>query len=249
MCHIRRMEYALIAIAIMAVVTLLKKTTRQRAFERSALDWVIDLSSLGVHFLVMPILGIALGNFLRRFVPTGYEGVVDLPAPAVALIFMVVTDYLWYWNHRAFHAQTRFWNLHEVHHNAKVFDIYMSPRNTLWSPLLFIYLWSGALGALLLKDPAGMTAGAAISLVINFWGHTSFGPRAGSRFHRLLAAVFITPHEHAWHHSSDSNHHNFATVFSFWDRWHGTYHSPVEKPAAYGFPSAFSPVKQILFPF
>jgi len=239
--------YALLGIG--GLLTLLLPSRRNHTFSRSGPEWAIDLISLGVHFFAIPVAtGWVIYLFRKVLVPE-YEGILD-PSPLVGVLGgLLFTDYLWYWNHRAFHAPTRFWNLHEVHHNSRVFDIFMSARNSVASPLFFVYMWAIAVGTIVLKDPSCLVTAAAIALVINFWGHTDFAPRPGSRPHRVLAWVLITPHEHAWHHSSDDNNRNFATVFSFWDRLHGTYYSPAQKPASYGFVSQFPYWKQVVFPF
>lgn len=243
------MLYAHLMLVALAILSLCVASQRQAIFTRGLGDWAIDVTSLLTHFFLIPMVTSFVILVFRKWLVPSYEGIIDISPVATILGGLLITDYLWYWNHRAFHAQTRFWNLHEVHHNSKRFDIFISPRNTLWSPLFFVYLWATAVGTIVLKDPAPMMTAAAIALVINFWGHTSFAPKVGSRWHRALALVLITPHEHAWHHSSESNNHNFATVFSFWDRLHGTYYSPNARPASFGFDSAFTTARQIFFPF
>ena len=73
--------------------------------------------------------------------------------------------------------------------------------------------------------------------------------KCGSRLERLVSAVFITPHDHFWHHSADNPHCNFGTVFSMWDRLHGTYHSPERLPSAFGTRLDMPVWRQLLFPF
>ncbi len=238
-----------IILATMMALTLIQSKSRKNTTSRNSSDVVIDGVSLLVHFFLIPAAVFWTIGWLKMGVASEYMGVFKLPKFLTAVGGLILVDYFWYWNHRLFHADTWLWNLHQVHHNAKVFDVFMSARNTIWSPLLMVYMWAAVAASILLEDPSWFVVGSAFGLAVNFWGHTSFGPKAGGRLHQWMSSAFITPHEHSWHHSSESNNHNFATVFSFWDKLHGTYYSPKSAPEAHGFDPEISTLQQLCFPF
>jgi sterol desaturase/sphingolipid hydroxylase (fatty acid hydroxylase superfamily) len=84
--------------------------------------------------------------------------------------------------------------------------------------------------------------------MINFWGHSPFDFNKDSKVGIIVSSIFITPKDHHWHHSTENSRCNFATVFTFWDRVHGTLHRTGDFPKEYGFPTKDSTLKQLLYP-
>ena len=242
------MNYSWIAIGFLATLTIVWHSSRAEMFKRTASDWIVDGASLVIHFLVLPALGGLIVSVIGSPVEPSWKGSVEL-APWVALcINFVLIDYIWYWNHRIMHSKTKLWNLHAVHHSARVLDAFATARNSAWTPLFLIYLWFSSAGIFILKDPEWFLLGGSIGVVINVWGHSTFGPRPGSMFHKVVSAVFITPVEHHWHHSNENSYCNFATSFSFWDRIHGTYYNPGRWPETLGYDPKLNLVRQLVYP-
>jgi sterol desaturase/sphingolipid hydroxylase (fatty acid hydroxylase superfamily) len=169
------------------------------------------------------------------------------PGPAFLLNFVAV-DYLYYWNHRLLHTQ-RFWTTHAVHHSARQADVFITSRNTLWTPLLIVYVWANGALVYLLADPAPFLLAVALTASLDLWRHTVFFAAPGGRLHRLLALVLVTPNEHLWHHSSARATCNFGANLSVWDRLHGTFYSPAHRPASLGIPVRLSLWRRLLFPY
>lgn len=242
------MTYSWIGIGFLAALTILWHSSRAEMFKRTAADWIVDGLSLVIHFLILPILGGLIVTTLGLYIEPAWKGSVELhPGLALVLNFVLI-DYIWYWNHRMMHSKTKLWNLHAVHHSARILDAFATARNSAWSPLFFIYLWFSSLGIFLLKDPEWFLYGGSLGLFINVWGHSRFTPAPGSRLHKILSSVLITPVEHHWHHSNENNYCNFATSFSFWDRIHGTYYSPGRWPKTLGYSPNLNIVRQIVYP-
>lgn len=226
-------------------------TRRRRAAAvctRARADWVLDGAGLLVQGLVVPALGASFTYGLCQTLAPSLQGVWTVSGPVAFGLNFVVVDYLYYWNHRLLHT-ARWWPLHAVHHTPEIFDVFITARNTLWTPLAIAYVWANGLGLFLLAEPGPFMAAAALTASLDLWRHTTFGPAPGSWAHRLLALVLITPHEHMWHHSEDRADDNFGANLALWDRLHGTYYRGVEPPARLGLALGLPWPQQLLFPF
>jgi len=203
----------IVAIAF-AVLLLVTKT-----FARSRGEWLIDASGLSMQ-----------GAIAALFAMVAPHGRIEFPFAAQLALSVAGVDYAFYWNHRLLH--TAWWRWHSVHHTARNLDVVVTSRNTLWTPLLMVYVWTTAAAVILFRDPRGFLLGISITAALDLWRHsTLLLPR---RLHDVVSLVLITPHEHAWHHSSTNTDVNFGANLSIWDRIHGTYAAPDEAPSSLG---------------
>lgn len=238
----------IISFALLAALTFSIGRTRRDAFKRRKEDWILDAAGLIVQGVAVPVLQASLVYGVLAMVVPGWQGALDV-APAVAfLLNFVLVDYLYYWNHRLLHGKA-LWETHAVHHTAEHLDLFVTSRNTLWTSLLIVYVWANGLFIFLLKDPSAFILSAALTASLDLWRHTSFAFKPGSGLQRLLSRLFITPAEHAWHHSRDKSFKNFGANLSLWDRLHGTYYSPGLKPEQLGIASSLELPRKLLFPF
>src|ERR1051325_2903041 len=192
----------LISFWLLASLTLLLERERARALQRNPSEWTLDVAGLLVQGIVVPSLQIALAyGFLNLLAPAAKASLDLSPALAFLLNFVAV-DYLYYWNHRALHTQA-FWKTHAVHHTTEHADVFITSRNTLWTPLLLVYLCANGLMIFLLKDPVPFLLAASITASLDLWRHTTFITAPGSVLHRALAGLLVTPNEHLWHHSRE----------------------------------------------
>lgn len=238
----------LVSFWLLGSLTFLLRGERAAAMKRNTGEWTLDLSGLLVQGLAVPALQIVLVYaLLNTIAPTAKASFDVSPALAFLLNFVAV-DYLYYWNHRALHTNV-FWKTHAVHHTPEQVDVFITSRNTLWTPLLIVYVWANGLMLFLLKDPVPFLLSASITASLDLWRHTTFITAPGSRLHRLLALLFITPNEHIWHHSRERAACNFGANLSLWDRLHGTSYSPAQRPARLGIPLRLAWPRKLLFPF
>jgi sterol desaturase/sphingolipid hydroxylase (fatty acid hydroxylase superfamily) len=163
--------------------------------------------------------------------------------------FLVLADLLAYWNHRAFHAFSRLWRIHAVHHSSTELDwlssVRVHPLNDaigsafVATPLLLLGFAPAALAAYL----PFLTLYAVILHANVDW---SFGP---------LRGVIASPAYHRWHHAAEEQalDKNFAGLFPIYDRLFGTYYLPRErKPQRFGVLGEAPPrgfFGQLLYPF
>lgn len=243
-----KLEFSHIAILGLVAVTLLHRKSRASALQRNFEGWALDILSLTNHFLILPLIQVSLVYWIYSSLVPQFKGVLDIGWPA-AFVATALIDYAWYWNHRAFHAQTPFWNLHAVHHAPQELDVLASPRNSLITPVFMIYMWLIPLVLFLAKDPVPFLTFSGISLIINFWGHTHFNLPRSSVPRRVVSFIFIQPEDHFWHHSTENPYCNFGTVFNLWDKMHGTWHQPERAPAKLGFDHQMPLWRKLFFPW
>lgn len=237
-----------VAFWILAAATLLPKEGRSQALSRSRGDWWVDMTGLIAQGIVVPALQATLVFALLNAVWPEARAALPMPFWGAFALNFIGIDYLYYWNHRLLHVPAA-WPLHVVHHTTRSLDVLATSRNTLWTPLVIVYLWFNGFFVFLLADPSGFLLAAALTAALDLWRHTRFTPKGGTRLHRLLGSVLITPHEHGWHHSADVYNVNFGANLSLWDRLHGTYHSPDAYPDRLGADFPMSLSKRLLFPW
>jgi sterol desaturase/sphingolipid hydroxylase (fatty acid hydroxylase superfamily) len=149
-------------------------------------------------------------------------GVSRQSAGAQLIEFLLLADFLAYWQHRAFHHIERLWRIHAVHHSSTDLDWLSSVRvhplnealsNTVIATPLLLLGFSPTTVAVYLP----FLTFYAILLHANVaW---SYGP---------LGYVISTPGFHRWHHSvePESLNKNFAGLFPFFDWIFGTLYLP-----------------------
>jgi sterol desaturase/sphingolipid hydroxylase (fatty acid hydroxylase superfamily) len=213
----------LVSFAVLLVLTKTQARTRG--------EWLIDGSGLAFQGAIAALFSLAVPH-----------GRLDIPPLAQFALSFLGVDYLFYWNHRLLHRA--WWRWHSVHHTARRMDVVVTSRNTLWTPLLMVYLWTTAAAVLLFRDPRGYLLGVSVTAALDLWRHSSLA--LPPRLRALASLAFITPHEHAWHHSSTRTDVNFGANFSLWDRLHRTYASPGVAPESLGVDLAAGTARRLL---
>lgn len=196
--------------------------------------------------LTVYLLGIRDGNAIARYFENGHGALAAMPYWAQCAVYLIASDLIHYWLHRAFHGR-RLWPYHAVHHSSEELDWISAAR---FHPLNQL-LDSIAIDVLLLM--AGISP--KIFLVIGpfnvFYSglvHANldwtFGP---------LKYVFASPVFHRWHHTlpKEGGNRNFAGTFSLFDVIFGTFYMPGDLPEHYGveergFPMSFG--TQVIYP-
>jgi sterol desaturase/sphingolipid hydroxylase (fatty acid hydroxylase superfamily) len=185
---------------------------------------------------------------LIKFYENGHGPLSELPLWAQMITFMVASDFLLYWNHRAFHG-SKLWKYHAVHHSSEELDWISAAR---FHPVN-LFLGSVAVDVLLLL--AGISPNVMVVLGPFTIAHSAFVHANLDWTLGPLKYLLATPVFHRWHHTAidRGGSRNFAGTFSFWDVLFGTYYMPEHQlPDAYGiddasFPQGFG--SQMLHPF
>jgi len=223
-------------------------------------DLVTDL----LYFFIIPLFGrfaiiffalVAMGllSGLGVAKPEDIIGVNRGPLAALPfwqqiVLYLILSDLMMYWSHRAFHT-ARLWRYHAVHHSPEHLD-WLSGRR--FHPIDFalhaafpdfVLLMLGVSPeVLLLLAPFTVWHSALVHANLNW----TFGP---------LRYLIASPVFHRWHHTSmqRGGMKNFTATFPVIDLIFGTYYLPKGAlPDAYGigepeFPRSFG--RQLLYPF
>ena len=227
---------------------------RKREIVTDILYWfLIPLSTRFVRIGLMVMGAAYIYNIhgaaaLIKFYDNGFGPLAELPLWLQAFIFVVASDFLTYWIHRAYHG-VKLWKYHAVHHSSEDLDWISAAR---FHPVNLL------LGTVLV-DVALLLAG--ISPNIMLWvgpfttAHSAFVHANLKWTLGPFKYVIASPVFHRWHHTAleEGGSKNFAGTFPLWDILFGTFYMPKNKlPEAYGiddesFPNSFG--AQMLYPF
>jgi sterol desaturase/sphingolipid hydroxylase (fatty acid hydroxylase superfamily) len=174
-----------------------------------------------------------------------FEG---LPVVVVGALYIVISDFINYWLHRAEHAVPFLWQFHSVHHAAEEMNLFTTYRVHPLSKLIW-----GISGVILLivlgVPPTHWLPLALIQSFLTMVQHSDLDWSYGRLYPILVNPVF-----HRLHHSRDRRDFdsNYAQLFSFWDYLFGTANPSRTPPVAVGvegLPSEPTLVDQFLGPF
>ena len=162
---------------------------------------------------------------------------------------LLITDFVQYWAHRAFHRIPFLWKFHAIHHSAERMDWLAGSRLHIIDIVVTRGLSYMPLFALGFADAALLGYGVIVTLqatLIHANVRFKFGP---------LRYWLVTPQFHHWHHSDEDAavDKNFAVHLPIWDWLFGSYYLPGEQwPASYGVKGDKPPegfFRQLFWPF
>jgi sterol desaturase/sphingolipid hydroxylase (fatty acid hydroxylase superfamily) len=194
------------------------------------------------------LFGITTGEGLVELYDDGHGPLSQLPLWLQAAIFLIGSDLMMYWIHRAFH-HAPLWKYHAVHHSSEDLDWISAAR---FHPVN-IFLGSVATDVALLL--AGISPNVLVLLGPFTVAHSAFVHANLNWTLGPFKYVLAGPVFHRWHHTmaERGGDKNFAATFPVLDLMFGTFYMPKhELPDAYGiadrgFPPSFG--AQMLYPF
>jgi len=176
------------------------------------------------------LAGVAIGTlYLALYEMTPLRAPLD-QAWSWGLLFLL-TEYLYYWQHRMSHEVRWLWATHSVHHSAEELTL----------PAAFRLGWTGSVSGLWLFflplpllgwHPAAVATILAVNLRFQYFLHSELPPWLGP-----LEWVFNTPAAHRVHHASNAAYldRNYGGVLIVFDRMFGTYARETnDDPCRYG---------------
>jgi sterol desaturase/sphingolipid hydroxylase (fatty acid hydroxylase superfamily) len=175
--------------------------------------------------------------------------VAALPLVVQVLTIMLLTDFVQYWFHRAFHQLPFLWRFHAVHHSAQTMDWLAGSRMHLFEII--------ALRGLTIVPMyfCGFSESALHIYILFVYLNATF-VHANVRFNvEWLKPFIVTPRFHHWHHGLEREaiDVNFAIHFPWLDKLFGTYYMPAKQwPKGYGIgghPVPNGYWKQFCYPF
>lgn len=185
-------------------------------------DLRIDLLSFAVAVLSAhvsrQVLIALVGGAAPEFLARALDALRGLPFAAKLLLGILTVDFCVYWVHRVQHRFAFAWRSHRWHHSAEHMYWLAGFRTSFLHSFVYnipqVVVPIHVLGL----SPLESAAGYAIGLFVQFWVHAN-----AKACIACLKYVFIRPQDHRLHHSAAGPAVNFGFVFSFWDRWFGTY--------------------------
>lgn len=230
---------------------LLPQRPEQRLFR---FEWREDLFYYLISSMLVQVatyLALAPSSYINHHTTTweAFRAAVAAQPWIVQFVeAMVITDFLQYWFHRAFHKYPFLWGFHAVHHSATAMDWLAGAR----MHIVEVVLLRGVTSLPLLTfgfSPSVMQA--YVTLVYIYSGLVHANLRGD--FERL-GHWLVTPRFHHWHHGLEAEaiDVNFAIHFPLWDKMFGTFHMPHGRwPKDYGVPEAVPKgyLPQFVYPF
>ena len=181
-------------------------------------------------FLISPGLGTGL-NYILQKTGTGFISLDVFSSDSIVqqigagVVLLIVTDFFYYWLHRAQHTFDWLWEQHVVHHSDEALNISTSARHH-WLEFVFQALAVSIPVSILFKlSPVGMWIVSSFVGAYGWLNHMNvkvgFGP---------LSWLACSPQLHRIHHSILEQHRdkNFAAYFPVWDVVFGTYYHPAK---------------------
>ena len=217
-------------------------------------EWHEDLFYYLVSSLFVQVLGfltLAPSGAIVAAAPIGGLRAAIAAQPFVLQLIeiMIITDFVQYWLHRAFHRVPFLWRFHAVHHSAKTMDWIAGARMHFVEIIILRAATATPAFALGFK-PEALQAYLLLIYVYSTFIHANFGWNFD-----WLGRFLVTPRFHHWHHGLEKEaiDVNFAIHFPLYDRLFGTYHLPPGKwPEGYGVgghPVPRGYWQQFLYPF
>lgn len=141
---------------------------------------------------------------------------------------VVLADFTYYWEHRAFHRVNALWVTHTVHHSSPFINTAMAYR---FGPLDGFVSMICHLPLTFFFDPMLVGFAAGFVQVYQFWIHTDRIQKCPA----WMEAVMNTPSHHRVHHGVNPKYidRNYGGIFIVFDKWFGTF-APEEEEPTYG---------------
>ncbi len=200
-------------------------------YKRLSWRYVLDTVSSLVTLPVIAYMGVAAAfigiGSISDFEPLMYEQYAAFQLGwswwSLAIV-LLITDFWYYWTHRAFHRINIMWTTHTVHHSSDYINIPMAYR---FGPLDAFFVALTHFPLVFFFPPELVGIGIIANQIYQAWIHTDRIKKMPNWFE----AVFNTPSHHRVHHGSNPQYtdKNYAGVLIIWDKWFGTFEPEVEE--------------------
>ena len=139
------------------------------------------------------------------------------------VVFLLIYDFFYYWWHRAQHATSWLWAVHELHHTERYLNVTTSARHHWLEESMRLFAILLPMGLLFRLDGPSIGAVFTVAMFFGYFIHLNLRLELG-----VFSGVFGGPQYHRLHHSIEAQHHNrnFAALFPIWDRVFGTQRLP-----------------------
>lgn len=216
-----------VLVVLFLLFTLLFRKRQTLTYIKSvAPESFLNVQAMCFNFLLIPlwiaVLAPALPNFTNEIGLNFATPFWSLfPNWLLIPITLFIGDFIGYWRHRFEHSRL-FWPSHAMHHSDTQMTWLTLER---FHPInrMTTFFIDSALLALIGLPPLMLFVNNTVRHYYGFWVHANI-PWDYGRFGK----VFVSPVMHRWHHAQVKRAYNanFASIFSVFDRWFGTYYVP-----------------------
>ena len=159
------------------------------------------------------------GGCLHMRFPDGLLGSILSVA-----VFLLIYDFFYYWWHRAQHATSWLWAVHELHHTERHLNVTTSARHHWLEESFRLFAVLLPMGLLFRLDGPSIGAVFTVAMFFGYFIHLNLRLELG-----VFTGLVGGPQYHRLHHSIENQHHNrnFAALFPIWDRVFHTQRLPL----------------------
>lgn len=217
------MTLQFLALAFICVFVEIAVSFWKKKPTHSLKDSLCNLGILAIGRLSQPLFTVYILVCLKAIESVAFFHLPKSTGTTIAAILL--TDLVYYWQHRMMHTNRWLWFFHEVHHSSKYFNFTTSFRlhwlgksiaPIFFAPLILIGFAPEQVGLFFI-----------LNLFYQFILHTQLVGKIP-----LVEGVLNTPSAHRVHHARNRDYFNknFGGILMIWDRMFGTYQPEVEAP-------------------
>lgn len=183
------------------------------------------ISAKSVAFFVMKMLIDTFGFFQALSLP--YEAIITL----FTCTLFVASDFSRYWLHRWLHTVPILWEIHKVHHSAKVLTPLTFYRVHPIENFLFGLRYALVIGVVsgvflyLFGAKIGIVEVYGVNIfvfIFSLLGSNLRHSHVGLSYPAWLEYILISPKQHQMHHSTKYSRKNFGGYLALWDTIFGS---------------------------
>jgi sterol desaturase/sphingolipid hydroxylase (fatty acid hydroxylase superfamily) len=208
---------SLFALAVPFVVIELRSRRKRGGVRRRYLFptaiWLIYfILSCSVMFIATRIQG------ALKIVPVTER--MHLSYGLQVVLWIIVSDFGIYWEHRLEHRSTVLWKLHSTHHS--ITDLNSINQYTHWFEGIIRFVGVTLPVSVFVATP--VLTQSAIALIYSTWAVYEHSDAPELQLPRHFRLVLADNSYHHYHHAVEERFHNrnFGHLFSVWDRMYGT---------------------------
>ena len=229
------------------------RRAKSRLGSRLLVNAVVSSLAIAVALTVVRPVATAVLEFVSER-QWGLASIVSTSSGVQAVIAFLMMDLTFYYWHRANHAWPFLWRFHNAHHVDNDLDVSTAVR------FHFVEVgFSAAFRALQVTLIGGapwvFVAYETVFQLNTLFQHSNL--RLPLPIERVLVLVLVTPRMHGIHHSRrfHETNSNWSSVFSCWDRLHGTLRLNVPQSAidvgiaGYSLPGDHAVAAVLVMPF
>lgn len=186
------------------------------------------LNSISRVMILTPLLSLLADQFSRSNIIFSLN--IENQSYVLQLfILVVIQDSISFFGHYFLHKIPLLWNIHKLHHSSNELTSSSGLRHSLWEMLYNSTLLTLFTSFLQVNFNVRLIVSIGFQVICLFQ-HSNIN----WNFNQLISAIFITPHNHRWHHSINNilpKGQNFGFLFTFWDRVFKSFYLPNERPS------------------